>query len=314
MFLNIENRGDWEAYQRACERDRPFSPDDDPHSVQVAIHAIYVRTSRDDRLEQAVRTTMRRNSGTKRHWLAVDGPANLGKTESLLRFSTELDSERRRHSRSSPTFALVPVIIVQADSGHQGAGLLRAIASFAGIPTNGNEDELRRRLTQVLPRLGTELIVVDDAHMLRRASTRATRLPDSLRANLRLPVTFIFAGAGLDSSALLRPGGGPGYESTEQLRRRHSFLALAPLVLPRDEQIYRTLLGEFLRSVHSLVPHVEMPFHRDPRCLRELMRLTGGHLGAFMGALKDATVEAVWETVPVTSELVLRYATDRIDP
>lgn len=322
MWVNVENQASWQELYQLSSRRQPFTADDDPHRVADWVQAIYVRTSRDADLIRAIQRTVRRNGSTKRHWLGLDAPANSGKSEMLLRFaigihhqagdrtSDEVDHDESLAARrpQAATFRRVPIIYVQADSGQQGAGLLRTIAEAAGIPSQGNEDVLRRRLTHVLPQLGTLIVIVDDAHMLRRASDRATKLTDSVRASLRLPVTFIFAGAGLHTSALRRVGGPVGYESTEQLHSRHTLLTLAPLTLRNDLDFLRRLIGDYLKILATVLPHLETPFRRDNATLGKLVDATGGKVGALMGLLKDGTVEALHHHNPLTSDLLLELA------
>ncbi|RYB89311.1 hypothetical protein EUA06_15080 [Nocardioides glacieisoli] len=312
MLVNIEDRGAWHELDVLSSRREPFAVNDDPSHVAQWIHSVYIVTQRDADLLRAIQTTLRRNGATKRHWLAVDGAANTGKSEMLLRFA--IGFQRDTDPAPCDDFVRLPIIYVQADSGQQGAGLLRAIAEFAGVPSLGNEDQLRRRLARVLPRLGTVIVIVDDAHMLRRASDRATRLSDSLRATLRLPVTFIFAGAGMHGSALLRIGGPEGYESTDQLRSRHTMLKFEPLRLPRDKDFLRRLLGDYLKTLGALLPHLQTPFRSDNAALTKLIDLTGGKIGAVMGVLKDGTIEAYRSGTPLTSELLLTLASPETTP
>lgn len=306
MWVNIENDAAWDALDQLSARREPFTPRDDPSEVVAWVQSVYVATSRDSELHEAIHLTLRRSGSTKRHWLGVDGAANSGKSEMLIRFALAYRKQSSRPDTDATGYRHVPVIYVQADSGQQGAGLLRTIADAAGIPRQGNEDEVRRRLIHVLPLLGTVLVIVDDAHMLRRSSHRATKLTDSLRATLRIPVAFVFAGAGLHSSALLRVGGPVGYESTEQLYSRHTMLSLRPLTLSADRDFLRRLIGDYLKTLACTLPHLDTPFRSDNAVLAKLVDATGGRVGSLMGLLKDGTVEALHRGTPLTSDLLLQ--------
>lgn len=308
MLINIEDLTAWDHLHNLTNRRRPFTDEESADEAEAWVHAVYIPTPRDLELRRAIQRTMQRNGATKRHWLAIDGVTNTGKSEMLLRFAMEF--QRAAKGMGPPTtYAHVPVVFVQADSGQQGAGLLHAIADFAGVPAHGNEDKIRRRLARVLPAMRTRVIVVDDAHMLRRASRRATKLTDSLRATLRIPATFVFAGAGMHNSALLQADGTSGYESADQLRSRHSILAFQPLRLPKDAELLRRLIGDYIKLVATVLPHLEVPFRSDNKALAELVRRTEGHVGSLMGALKDATVESIRTDHVLTSDRLLEFAT-----
>lgn len=337
--VNVENHATWHDLHELSSRRHPFTPDDDPADIAAWVHAVYIRTSRDIDLLRAIQRTVRRNGSTKRHWLGLDAPANSGKSEMLLRFAIGVHHQAggppdQTPERTAPdesadqaarpitlaarphetdTFQRVPILYIQADSGQQGAGLLRTIAETAGIPSQGSEDALRRRLAHVLPRMGTVIVIVDDAHMLRRVSDRATKLTDSIRASLRLPVTFVFSGAGLHASALLRIGGPVGYESTEQLRSRHTMLTLPPLTLRTDRNYLRRLIGDYLKTLSAVVPQLDTPFRSDNVVLGQLVEATDGRVGALMGLLKDGTIEALHRGEPLSSQLLLQLASHQAE-
>ncbi len=301
ILTNIEDVAAWDVLESLSARDTPFAPEDADAAVSW-VQALYIPTIRDRQLAQAVARTSRQNGATKRHWLCVDGVTNTGKSEMLLRFAMRY---RRTHLTHDDTevHRRVPIIMIQADPGQLGAGVLRAIADFAGVPTEGNEDKIRRRLAHVLPSMHTDYIVVDDGHML-----TASSLAHSLRASLRIPATFIYAGANMQESALLRSTGTSGNESTDQLRSRHTMLHFEPLSMPNDSALLRQLIGDFVKALERIVPHLATPFRRDNKALSKLVTTTRGQVGSLMGVLKDATVDALHDDAVLHVDRVLDFA------
>ena len=298
---------DWAEIQRLRSRRQPFSSEDDPAEVAAWIRATYLVTSRDAAFKTKVEDVLMRSGGTQRHALMVDGPAETGKTEMVLAYAIA-------RSGISPTGTLpdrrggyrhLRTVFVEADPNQQGAGLMRSICGFLGVPSGSNEGEMRKDLKELLPRHGTEIIVVDDAHMLRRVSDKATKLTDSLRSALRLPAMFIFVGAGLDQSALLRMAPRPtavapgtdrppslGYESTDQIRLRKSDFTVAPSRLPDDMEYVRGLAVGFARAMRVGLPSMQFSSLRARGVLPALVTHANGHQGKMLETLKDATVMA----------------------
>jgi hypothetical protein len=125
---------------------------------------------------------------------------------------------------------------------------------------------------------------------------------------VRLPVVFIFAGVGLQKSALLRRGAGDGYESTEQLRRRHSPFPVDPLDLPRDAATFSGIIKNYAKRVHSMVPNIRFSGLSDARTIADLHRMHWGIHGSILASLKDATAAAlVIDNHDVSSELLMEY-------
>lgn len=141
-------------------------------------------------------------------WVAIDGPSHAGKTYTIiavmLRINDDLLSQATLSRVEGELVEHIPVIYV-GDQGASSRGLVGSIAAAAGLFATRSESEadILRRLRMRLPRLGCILIVVDEAHMLRRVGA-GRDLTDNLRRILSLPVSFVFTGAGLRDSALYR--------------------------------------------------------------------------------------------------------------
>lgn len=278
-----------------------------PTTQRAWVDSLYIPTCHDDAIQAAVADTIAQCGGSRRQWLAIDGPANLGKSEAIIhmclthtQFTRDGDVIRRDGARQ------LPFVYVEADASHRGAGLLDSICRFAGVPQASSETKMRQQLTTVLPRLGTRVIVVDDAHMLRRSGNASTRLPDTLRALLRMRVTFVFVGAGLDDSALLKRAPGPGYESTDQMRQRSTLLPLAPMRLPDSRPEFMQLIRRYGGRLGAGLPHLTLSGLKDPEVLQSLFHLCDGYHGDILATLKKATNEAIrTQTTDLNAALII---------
>lgn len=162
---------------------------------------------------QSLMTDLLRSNGEAlngaRQWMAIDGPPLIGKTQCVVVAALRIGQWLRIHQpddRRRP-FDHIPVVIVSGDLGHGTLArtLLDKIAEHLGteLPRRGGYAAAIRTLSRILRDTGTLLVIVDDAHFIKRkVGTR--ELTDNLKDIITtLPVTFVFVGAGLWHSALL---------------------------------------------------------------------------------------------------------------
>ena len=296
--FSVGSLPDWVRLHELRSMPLPLSDSHAPDVVEDWIRALYVPTRRDEALTAAIESTM---SATNRRWLAVDGVTNLGKTDIIVNFALRRSGiQNGQIPRPDTGYLHLPSVFAEADSSVEGAGLLGAVCAFAGILPARSEDQTRRKLAELLPKMGTDLLIVDDAHMLRRQNPRSTRLTDSFRSALRLPVTFVCVGAGLDNSALLRTGDGSGYESAEQLRTRCNWYPLSPLrltdrgtLIGEDNAEFKQMMGRYAGKVAQAIPSLTFSALREDATMSELIRRAKGKHGLIFSALKDATCLAL---------------------
>lgn len=265
-----------------------------PGREQLAewIHAQYVPSAYEERIQKDFARLARQHTGTNERWLAISGPSHLGKSSVITHLLLHSSMTRRVpwRARTESGYLHTPVIYIEATSGQEVRGLLASIARFIGAPHTGTEKELHQMLCRVLPQVGAKLIVIDDAQMLRRVSDHASRLPDGLRHMLHLPTPQCFVGIDLNDSALLRDPG-RNNDTVLQLQRRHTHRHLAPF--RRDEaQSVRTLLDAYTQQMDP-VPGLDLTPLANPRVLHQLTAATEGRPGSILDRLKAATIEAL---------------------
>ena len=144
-----------------------------------------------------------------RQWLAIDGPPLVGKTQGVVVAALRVRDWLLTHQpgdRQEP-FDHIPVVIISGDLGQVALArtLLDKIAEYLGteLPRRGGYAAAISSLSRILRDTGTLLVIVDDAHFIKR-KTGTRELTDDLKDIITtLPVTFVFVGAGLWHSALL---------------------------------------------------------------------------------------------------------------
>lgn len=329
-ILLPHNFADWPTMMQP-PRDKPRPPD----SISAAVVREFVSYNRGigpvdtadvRRISSAMLSVAASNENATlgaRQCLLVDGPAGMGKSQAVV--ATALRDTRdiwQARGRSTPMGQVIPWIYVEATAAGQGKALMRAVCEFTGLPTGPRDtaDELLVRLRKTAPLMGVRGVIVDDAHMLRVADKDSRRLTDFLKSAITgLPVTFVFVGAGLRESALLRQGGA-GYPASEQIARRSVLLEMSPWDhtpidpgTPDEMDAWARLVV----TLNSLLAHPSGPGQlrlARSRAVAHLHKGSAGHVGVMIDWVKAATVFSVKQNVPLdraaldTAPALMRHA------
>lgn len=182
-----------------------------PGEVTRWINAVGpIETSELQQIESAMMKLLQTNSSTingARQWLGIDGPPMSGKTFASVVAAMRIDAQLRNgqpHDVAEP-YEHIPVVIVSGNLGEPALArtLLDNIARFIGVVLPSGLAAAIEATAQHLRNLGTLLIVVDDAHFIKRKSG-SRNLTDALKDIIStIPTSFVFVGAGLEASALL---------------------------------------------------------------------------------------------------------------
>lgn len=292
VLVRVATLEDWLWLHSVRSLDLPLP--DDRRLQETWVSCLYVPTKRDKDLLKGIEVARARGGGNRRRVLAIDGDTDLGKTDLVVNMGlTASTFDRGRPSYRDNHRLHLPVLFAEADPKMDGLGLLRSIANFARLPTDGDIPAIGQRLSRELPMMGTTTIVVDDGHMLRRTSRRSTALPDALRVALRLPVTFVFVGAGLDGSALLQGGVGNGYESARQVRTRSTTWDVVALRWPEDKIEFEDMLKKFAGKVKAGIPSMTFSGLLQAAVRKKIYTQCGGQHAKIYCLLKDATTLAM---------------------
>ena len=268
------------------------APPEDPKALALWIHLLTVPTPHMQALKAAQAQLRLRHVGFTERWLAVSGESDLGKSRAItaIMLREAMASEEPWMNRRSDGSLHVPFVYIEVDRGEEAPGLMSAIAKFCGIPNSGNGRDLLDRLSEALPRVGTRLIVIDDARMLRRSSASASRLTDGLRTLLRLPVPILYIGIDLPASALLWDPG-RNNDTVQQLVRRHDALHLNRLNGPEGVATVNSIVAAFARRLRQ-IPNFTAPGLTDRPLLSDLAMRSQGRPGTLFITLKFAAAGA----------------------
>ncbi|GAB2472337.1 P-loop NTPase family protein [Jatrophihabitans fulvus] len=322
-LLQLHVLDDWpDLLQRARGNARPVLPADGLISRDIKRRLIEytlalgpLETADTRRIDSYVREVLESNANAVnggRRVLLIDGTSAIGKTQGIgSHILKETDRVWQRLGRHRDGADVIPYVYVEATSGGQGRALLHSILRFTGLPVAANEsaDESLARLRALGPRLGIQAVVVDDAHMLRTVSADSRRLTDFLKTTITsLPFTFVFVGAGLEESALLRQATRGGYSAAVQISRRATVLQLKPWSV--DDVGWSRLLA-------SLEQRLVIPggFRKGTltgtKSSRLLHARATGHPGIAIDWVKRAAIAAIRSDSALTSELIAGHQPPR---
>lgn len=229
-----------------------------------------------------------------RRVLLIDGPSTMGKTQAVLAAALrDANAIWAANGHRVDGRLVVPYIYVEVGAAGWARSLMQSICEFAAIPATSRDrtEDLIARFRLLAPQLSVKAVIVDDAHMLRTATAESRRLTDFLKGLITsVPASFVFVGAGLRDSALLRQSTRGGYSAAEQVARRATVLDLAPWKV--SDCAWTELLANLQR---------QLVFPRGTRCTALavdgtalfLHQRSGGHPGLVIDWVKRAAVRAL---------------------
>ncbi|HEV2259387.1 MAG TPA: ATP-binding protein, partial [Streptosporangiaceae bacterium] len=139
-----------------------------------------------------------------RSGLMVSGPARTGKTTAVTQLGKTAEvMHRHRHPRSGDD---IPVIYITVPPSATGKMIAMELARFLGLPVprRANITDVIESVCGICLDTRVTMIIVDELHNLDRATRAGAEASDTLKYfSERLPVTFVYAGIGLDRGALL---------------------------------------------------------------------------------------------------------------
>ena len=276
------------------------------------------------------------NGGWK--WMAIDGFSKMGKTYSVsvaaLLVADDLCAKQADDAIAP--YQHIPVVFIGAPTGPTvyARHILEKIAIFCGfsLPSRGGLTQATSKVRDYLINFGTLLIIVDDSHFIKRVNG-SRDLTDNIKSLMtEIPVTWVFIGAGLRESALLRvpsekvvSGSGQKGSSThtparyvavEQLRLRMVWRPMTPERItdngtPRQFNYFITQYINYL----DRIPELTLAPLMKPEFLRALFKHSRGRPGVAVDLLRDICLELLKQPDIPTAEIVDRLVSaDRTGP
>ena len=240
---------------------------------------------------------------------AIDAYPGLGKTTAAVSFAKAFH-RRERRLRGPETdggHEHLPVCRVGLTSNTTMKGFNQALLQFYGHParSRGSAAELAARALDCVLCCGTKLAVVDDIHFLDMTRRDGLEVANHLKwlAN-EFPVTFVFAGVGLEERGLLSEGLSPLQAGYAQTARRWTRMSIEPFEISTEagRREWRALL---LAIEQRLILARLTPGAVADGLADYLYERSTGHIGSLMTLIARGTHRAVRrETETLTRELL----------
>jgi hypothetical protein len=228
----------------------------------------------------------RRQQGTARRGLIVSGPATTGKTTTLMELGRIFEhADRVRHPNIKNR---LPVAFVAVPPAATPKMLVSEVARFLGIPVHArmNQAQVTDSVVGVLTDLGTQLVFIDDVHLLNTRTRAGAETADQMKhLSERIPATFVHSGVNVEDSPLLTGPRGAQIAGRFSLVR-HTAL---PYGTSAQRQIWHDLLAdmeEALRLRHHRAGTLE-------RHAEYIHARTGGVMGSLSHLIRSAALTAL---------------------
>jgi hypothetical protein len=226
----------------------------------------------------------------------VSGPARTGKTTAVTQLGKTAEvMHRHRHPRSRDD---IPVIYITVPPAATGKMTAIELARFLGLPVprRANITEVIESVCGICLDTRVTMIIVDELHNLDMGTRAGAEASDTLKYfSERLPVTFVYAGIGLDRGALLAGPRG------DQVAGRFTLIPAAAFTTGQEWAALIAALEGILRLYR----------HKDGTLVTladYLHRRTRGLIGSLLWLIRDAACQAI----PDGTEKITRKSLDLI--
>ncbi|MDN3245500.1 ATP-binding protein [Streptomyces sp. ZSW22] len=226
-------------------------------------------------------TLLNRREHGARRGLIISGDRTTGKTTALRQLGRLHELRVRQRSGEGQR---IPVVYVTAPPKGSPRKLALEFARFLNIPTitpRHNTADITHSVCQVLTEARTDLVLVDEIHLMNLGTIAGEELSDHLKYfTEHLPATFIYAGIDVEHSGLftgIRGG---------QIAGRCTLLHTGPFPLGREwEGLVATMEGTL--RLHRHAPNTLTKLHK---CLHQR---TGGMIGSLSHLVRAAAISAI---------------------
>ncbi len=249
-----------------------------------------VRTPVFNKILQSASSRLRMNEFkyTGKLGLIVSGAPALGKTTTVTQIG-KLHTLRRQHQEHpAGQPGSIPVVYITVPPACGPKAMIAEFAEFFGLPTNGriSQSTLLNTVSQVMARVRTELVIVDEIHNLNVNYRMSADASDALKQlSEKCAATFIYAGVNVESSGLLDGARGQQISSRFELHR----------VAPFSDRSTKHR-DEWQAVLLDLEETLCLTRQRDGDILAHSARLfadTGGSIGRLVDTLHRAALDAI---------------------
>ncbi|MFG3034954.1 TniB family NTP-binding protein [Streptomyces sp. NPDC048253] len=246
----------------------------------------------------------RRQQTGARRGLIISGPATTGKTTTMMAMGRSFHlADQLKHPGAVDRR---PVLFISVPPAATPKMLVSEFARFLGMPVAErlNQTQITNAVCDMLCELGTQLILIDDVHLLDTRRRSGAETSDQLKyLGERIPATFVYSAIDIDTSPLLSGVRGA------QIAGRFKIFRNRPLA-------YGTAVEK--ETWHELLRHMEDLLRlRAHRCgslaghSAYLHARTGGCIGSLSQLVREAALIAITEgTERITKKLLAEVELD----
>jgi hypothetical protein len=319
-FVNAAPRPDFETLTRA-QMDR-LSEDErvDYNEARMVWNANLpiVRTAQMARAEMIIEQVMasaRRDGDRLRGSVVIDAAAGLGKTTIATQYARGF--HRAMYRRHGPVTGdghqFLPVAFVSLGSSITLKGVNQRLLQFYGHPAamKATTDRLGSLLVDCVTSCRTRMIIIDDLHFVDFKDRHGAAVSNHLKwLSNEVPVTFVYAGVGLERRRFFSEGGLGGEDLVyAQTARRATRCPVEPFAIRSDAG-----LADWLRLLRALGGHLKLADADDTMLVeqaRELFRRTQGHIASLTNLLDRACWLAIRDgSERITKDVLAKVRVD----
>lgn len=268
--------------------------------VRIAYHSelqvVRTATVKEIAHQGRLLTLLNQREHGARRGMIVSGEWTTGKTTALKQLGRLHELRIRQRY---PGSTRIPVVYITAPPKGSPRKLAMEFARFLGLPVispRHNTIDITSNVCQVLIEARTDLVLVDEIHLLNHATTAGEDLSDHLKYfTEHLPATFIYAGINVEQSGLFTGIRGSQLAGRCMLIRTGAF----------------PLTDEWKALVAGMESTLRLHRHRNNTLVRLAPYLhgrTGGMIGSLSHLIRAAAISAILDG----SECVTRTALDHI--
>ncbi|MEV7895344.1 TniB family NTP-binding protein [Streptomyces cyaneofuscatus] len=266
-----------------------------------------MRTPAMDNVFTAVRRLLlvnRRQQAGARRGLIISGPATTGKTTTMMALGRSFQlADARQHPGQA---ARRPVLFISVPPAATPKMLVSEFARFLNMPITDrlNQTQITGAVCDLLCELGTQLVLVDDVHLLDTQRRAGAETSDQLKyLGERIPATFVYSAINIETSSLLSGVRGA------QIAGRFKLFRHRPLAYATEQD--RAVWNDLVQAMENLL---RLRAHRTGTLVKHSAYLharTAGRIGSLSHLIREAALIAITEgTERITKQLLAEVELD----
>jgi hypothetical protein len=246
----------------------------------------------------------RRQQAGARRGLIISGPATTGKTTTMMALGRSFQlADARQHPGQADRR---PVLFISVPPAATPKMLVSEFARFLGMPLTDrlNQTQITNAVCDLLCDLGTQLVLIDDVHLLDTQRRTGAETSDQLKyLGERIPATFVYSAVDIETSSLLSGVRGA------QIAGRFKIFRHRPLAYATEQD--RAIWNDLVRAMEDLL---RLHAHRPATLLKHAAYLharTAGRIGSLSHLIREAALIAITEgTERITKQLLSEIELD----